>query len=351
MKYRRMGNSGLVVSELCLGSNMFGGAQLPFWKELGGLDQGAVDAVVAAAWEGGVNFFDTADGYALGEAEMLLGRALRNLGVSREEVVICTKGGFPMGASPNRRGASRKHLIAACEASLKRLDTDYIDLYLLHTFDPVTPLEETLRALTDLVRAGKVRYLGASNFAAWEVVKCLGIAAREGLEPLVAAQNHWSVATRQVELDLLPMAQSEGVGVMAWGALLGGALTGKYRRDGSATAPGRRGLRLHPSLDRERVFAIVDALAEIAAAHGVTAAEVALAALLRHGATTSVIFGATSPEQVRANLRASDLVLEEAEWSRLDALCAPQPAYGDALTGGARAERLPYLKGPVRQEA
>lgn len=343
MKYRKVGRSGLIVSELCLGTNMFGGANLEFWKTLGGLDQQAVNTVVSTAVDGGVNFFDTADGYSLGQSETLLGQSIKDLNLDRSQVVICTKGGFPMGPTPNNRGNSRAHLTTACENSLRRLGTDYIDLYQMHTFDPATPLEESMRALNDLVQSGKVRYIGCSNFDAWEVVKANAIAEREGLARLEIVETQWSVATRDIERDILPMAKSEGVGIMTWGALLSGVLTGKYHRDGSTADAGHRGGGVHPLLDRNKVFDIVDLLRDIGDAHAVTPAEIALAFLLHNKAATSVIFGSTKAEQVKANLRASDIVLADDEYQRLHEMSKITPNYVHLITGGARTDREPYL--------
>ena len=327
MRYRKLGRSGLMVSELCLGTNMFGGKDLDFWKDLGGLEQQAVNAVVSTALEGGVNFIDTADGYANGQSELCVGRALKELNIQRSNIVLCTKGGMRMAPGPNGDGASRVHLMQACDASLKRLGTDYIDLYLVHFFDPLTPLEETLRAMDDLQRAGKVRYVGCSNFAAWELMKALGISEREGLARFEAIEGNWSIATRGIERDVVPLARSEGVGIMAWGALLGGVLTGKYRRDGSSDQPGRRGGAIPNGLDKNKIHDIVDAMHDIAQAHDVTPAEIALAFLLQEQVTTAVIFGSTKPEQVKANLRASEVALTDAEFKRLDTISADVPDF------------------------
>jgi aryl-alcohol dehydrogenase-like predicted oxidoreductase len=327
MRYRKLGRSGLLVSELCLGTNMFGGKDLRFWKDLGGLEQPAVNAVVSTAIESGVNFIDTADGYSSGESESCLGRALKDLNVPRSNVIVCTKAGMPMGPGPNDGGASRTHLIDACENSLRRLGTDYIDLYLIHYFDPLTPLEETLRSLDDLVRGGKVRYIGCSNFAAWELMKALGISEREGLARFEVIEGNWSIATRDIERDVVPLARSEDVGILAWGALLGGVLSGKYRRDGSSAEPGRHGGSIPSSLDRNRVHDIIDAMREVAQHHSVTPAEIALAFLLREKTTTSVIFGSTRPEQVKSNVRASGLALSDEEFARLDKASATTPDY------------------------
>jgi aryl-alcohol dehydrogenase-like predicted oxidoreductase len=248
-----------------------------------------------------------------------------------------------VGAGPNAGGGSRAHLIHACENSLKRLGTEYIDLYLLHLFDPVTPLEETLRAMDDLVRAGKVRYVGCSNFSAWQVAKALGISERERLVRFDVVQDHWSVATRDIERELVPMARSENIGIVAWGPLLGGVLTGKYKRDGSSDQPGRFGGSIAPVLDKNKIHDIVDVMRVIARARQVTPAEVALAFLLQEKVTTSVIFGATKPEQVAANLKASGLLLSPEEIERLKAISALTPDYGSSAVAPAVAARQQYL--------
>ncbi len=344
MRYRKLGRSGLVVSELCLGTNTFGGGDLEFWKELGGLDQQAANAVLGAAVEGGINFIDTADGYSEGQSEVAIGRAIRELGLDRSSLVIGTKAGLRMGPGPNNQGTSRAHLVRACEASLRRLDTDYIDLYMLHLFDPLVPQEESLRALDDLVRDGKVRYVGCSNFAAWEVMKALGISQREQLERFEVVQSHWSIASRGVERELVPFALSEGVGITAWAPLLGGVLTGKYRRDGSSDTPGRRGGKVAPMLGHDRVHDIVDAMREIALRHEVSAAEIALAFLLHNRGATSLLVGATRPEQVQANLRAVEVSLSDEEYAQLDQLSALTPDYGTAAVAPARTQRLDIVR-------
>jgi aryl-alcohol dehydrogenase-like predicted oxidoreductase len=343
VRYRKLGRSGLLVSELCLGTNMFGGADDAFWKEYGGLDQKAVDAVVARAVEGGVNFIDTADGYTKGESERSLGRALKNLRLDRSTIHICTKGGTQTGVGPNGCGGSRAHLLDACDQSLKRLGTDYIDLYLLHWFDPATPIDETLRAFDDLVRWGKVRYVGCSNFAAWELMKALGISEREGLVRFEVVQSHWSIATREIERETVPLARSEGVGLMAFGALLAGVLTGKYESDGSTGQRGRFGGKIPAMLDKDKVHRIINLMREIAQPHAVTPAEIALAFLLREKAVSSVIFGSTGPEQVAANLRASAIVLSDDDCRQLDEISALPLEFGPSRTAPARVARQQYL--------
>jgi aryl-alcohol dehydrogenase-like predicted oxidoreductase len=343
MHFRKLGRSGLIVSELCLGTNMFGGAEDKFWKEFGGLDQGAVNAVMAKAVDGGVNFIDTANGYTKGESEQRVGQALKDLSLDRSAIHICTKGGTQSAMGPNGCGGSRAHLLDACHQSLKRLGTDYIDLYLLHWFDPATPLDETLRAFDDLVRMGKVRYVGCSNFAAWEVMKALGISEREKLARFDVVQSHWSVATREIEREMVPLARSEGIGLMVFGALLSGVLTGKYRRDGASDQPGRFGGKLPAILNREKVHDIIDVMREIAAAHAVTPAQIAIAFLLREKAVASVIFGSTTPEQVEANLRSCAVVFSDEEFKRLDEISALPVEYGPSRTAPARVMRQKYL--------
>jgi aryl-alcohol dehydrogenase-like predicted oxidoreductase len=343
MRYRKLGRSGLLVSELCLGTNMFGGADDEFWKAYGGLNQAAVNAVIAKAVEGGINFIDTADGYTKGESERSIGQALRDLELDRSTIHICTKAGTQSGLGPNGCGGSRAHIFDACEKSLKRLGTDYIDVYFLHWFDPVTPLDETLRAFDDLVRMGKVRYVGCSNLTAWEVMKALGISERERLARFDVVQNHWSIATREIEREIVPMARSEGVGVMAFGALLGGVLSGKYRRDGSSEQPGRFAGQIPDMLSSDKVHNIIDAMREIAEPRNVSPAEIALAFLLREKATASIIVGSTKPEQIAANLRASDIVLSDEEIKRLDEISALPSEYGPSRTAPARVLRMKYL--------
>lgn len=340
MRYRKLGRTGLLVSELCLGTNMFGGAEDEFWKTYGGLDQTSANSVIAAAFEGGINFIDTADGYTNGQSEQIVGQAIKDLAIPRSSVVLCTKAGMQIGPGQNDGGGSRAHLINACDKSLQRMGVDYIDLYLMHMFDPATPLEESLRALDDLVRAGKVRYVGCSNFTSWEMMKALGISERERLARFEVNQVHWSMAAREIERELVPMANSEGVGILAWGPLLGGALTGKYKRGGGAEGGGRLGAGDLPGLiDADRLHDIVDVMREIGAAHGVTPAEIAIAFLLREKAATSILVGSTKPEQVKANLRASDLTLSAEEIDKLDKVSAFKPDYAAAMMKRTRAGR------------
>lgn len=327
MKYNPLGQTGLLVSELCLGTMTFGGND-GIWKEMGGLDQEHADGLVRTALDAGVNFIDTANVYAAGQSEQITGQALRNLGVARDDVVIATKVLGPMGAGPNARGASRAHILAQARASLKRLQLEHIDLYQIHGVDPLTPIEETMEALDTLVRSGDVRYVGVSNWAAWQIARALGIAERKNLAPLRSLQAYYTLAGRDLERELAPMLLSEQVGLMVWSPLAGGLLSGKYNRDGtSMTGDGRRANFDFPPVNRERAFDVIDAMRPIAAAHGCSVAQIALAWLLHQKVVTTVIMGARRPEQLTDNLAATAITLSEAELAALDHVSALPPEY------------------------
>lgn len=342
MRYRRMGRTGLLVSELCLGTNTFGGGDSEFWRTLGGLDQPAAEAVIASAFEAGINFIDTADAYASGESEQRIGQALRNLGIDRSQAVIATKFGLRRGSGANDMGASRGQVLRALEASLKRLQTDYIDIYMIHFFDVATPLEETLRTLDAAVRDGKVRHVGCSNFAAWQVMKGLRISAAEHLERFEVIEANWSAASRGIERELAPMALDENVGLLIWGPMLGGLLSGKYGRDGTGEGQGRTGGAVPPVIDREQLFDVVDALRSVADRQGATVAQVALAWVLHQKGVTSVLFGARDPAQVADNVKASDIVLSNEDLDAISAAAEPVMDYGPWSMRGSAGARLPY---------
>ena len=325
MRYNKLGNTGLFVSELCLGTMTFGG-EGQVWDKIGDVQQEAADALVRSALDAGVNFIDTANVYSGGRSEEILGQALRNLSIARDEVVIATKGFGQMGGGQNGRGATRYHLIDACKASLKRLQLDHIDLYQIHGFDPATPIEETLRALDTLVQHGHVRYVGVSNWAAWQITKALGISERLNLHRFVSLQAYYTIAGRDLERELVPMLQSEGLGLMVWSPLAGGLLSGKYDREGTAAA-GRRDAFDFPPVDRDRAFDVIDAIRPIAEAKGVSVAQVALAWLLHQPVVTSVIIGAKRPEQLADNLAAVDVTLSDDELNRLNQVSQLQPEY------------------------
>ena len=321
MEYRRLGQSGLAVSAFSFGTTSWHGH-----PQIGTADLQTAKRQVAMALDAGVNMFDTADRYGFGQCEVYLGEAL---GKRRENVVIATKVHNRMSDLPNDGGLSRKHLIAACEASLRRLKTDYIDLYQMHGWDGVTPLEETLRALDDLVTAGKVRYIGTSNFSGWHLMKALGISVREGLARFVSQQIYYSLQARDAEFELVPLALDQGVGILVWSPLAGGLLSGKWRREADAPRESRRlaGWPDPPINDEGKLWDTIDVLVEIADSRGVSAAQVALAYLAGKPGVSSVIIGARTDEQLAENLRAVDLSLEDAEERRLDDVSAPNLLY------------------------
>ena len=303
------------VSELCLGTMTFGGTGR--FAAVGTLGQEAVDGLVRTAIDAGVNFIDTANVYSFGLSEELTGQAIRNVGVNRDDLVIATKGYRPMGAGPNEQGLSRKHIMQQAEASLKRLKTDYIDLYQIHAFDPLTPLEETLDVLNDLVSSGKVRYIGASNLAAWQLMKALSYSAYNRVARFVSLQAYYTLVSREMERELIPLLNDQKVGLMVWSPLTGGLLSGKYKR-GQVPDEGRlTGFDIIP-VNKERAFDILDVLHPMAEEKGATVAQLALAWLLNRPAVTSVIIGANKPEQLADNLGSVKVEFTEDEMSKLD---------------------------------
>jgi aryl-alcohol dehydrogenase-like predicted oxidoreductase len=325
MRYKPLGSTGLFVSELCLGTMTFGGTG-PY-ANLGTVQQAEADAMVARAFEAGVNFIDTADTYSGGHAERITGQALKNLGLRRDEVVVATKVFGETGPGPNQRGASRAHLLGAVKASLARLQLDHIDLYQLHGFDPATPIEETLRALDDLVRQGWVRYVGVSNWAAWQIAQALGLARAHGLETFATLQAYYTVAGRDVERELVPMAASEGLGLLAWSPLAGGLLSGKYTRAQRSVEGSRRAAFEFPPVDMARAYDVIDVLAGLAETKRVSVAQLAIAWLLHQPRVTSVILGAKRIEQLDDNLGAAGVVLSADELQALDAASRLPPEY------------------------
>jgi len=297
-----------------------------YWKVIGELEQKDANELVNIALEAGVNFFDTADVYSEGLAEEMLGKAL---GKHRKEIILATKVRGRTGNGPNEVGLSRHHIIENCNASLKRLGTDYIDLYQLHSFDPYTPQEETLRALDDLVRAGKVRYIGASNHSGWQLMKALAISDKQNLEKFVTLQAYYSLVSRDLENELVPLCLDQKLGILTWSPLGGGFLTGKYRRGKDRPKNARRTDRESQFLqfDEEKGFDIVDELEKIAKNHNATIAQAALNYLLRKPGVTSVIIGARTKEQLTDNLKTTDWEMTAEEVAKLDELSAPTKVY------------------------
>jgi aryl-alcohol dehydrogenase-like predicted oxidoreductase len=347
VKYNQLGRTGLYVSEIALGTMTFGGnADAGMWKAIGALQQDEVDAIVGRALAAGVNFIDTADVYSFGESERLLGQSLQNLGVKRSDVVIATKVYGEMGQGPNDRGASRGHIMDSVQKSLERLQTDHIDLYQIHGTDPVTPIDETLRALDDLTRQGLVRYVGVSNWQAWRIAKALGISEARDYARFETLQAYYSVAGRDLERELVPLMNSEKLGLMVWSPLAGGYLSGKYSPGGEGAGDSRRASFDFPPIDRTRADACVEVMREVGKARGVSPARVALAWLLAKPHVMSVIIGAKTIEQLDDNLAAVDLQLTSEEVGQLDQvseLAAEYPGWMLARQGGHRVPK-PFQK-------
>jgi aryl-alcohol dehydrogenase-like predicted oxidoreductase len=338
MRMRRLGNSGLFVSELCFGAMTFGGRD-GLWGQVGQLDQTEADTLVGTALDAGINFFDTANVYADGRSETMLGQALRNLGVPRDEVVVATKVGLTMGQGQNMRGASRGHVLSQCRASLGRLGLDHIDLYQIHAFDPATPIEETLGALDTLVRAGEVRYIGLSNWAAWQVMKAIGIGRAHDLAPIASLQAYYSLVGRDLEREIAPMLASEQVGLLVWSPLAGGYLTGKYAEDDSEDGGRLRTLDF-PPIDRVRGGPLIEVLRWTARKHEATPAQIAIAWLLQRPVVTSVLLGARRAEQLEDNIRATAVALDASDLDALERASALPSEY-PGWQSGLLADRRP----------
>ena len=330
MEYVNLGRTGLRVSRLCLGTMTFGSTAWRPWI----LPEDASRPFIRRALDAGINFFDTADMYSRGVSEEIVGRALGDL-TTRDQVVIATKAFFPMGDGPNDRGLSRKHLFDAVDASLRRLGTDYVDLYQIHRFDPHTPIEETLEALNDIVRAGKARYIGASSMYAWQFAQMLQVSDRRGWARFVSMQNHYNLVYREEEREMLPLCRAEGIGIIPWSPLARGFLAGNRER--FTGADGKRGgetLRARTDEYAQSLyyadsdFRVVDQVVEIARGRGVTPAQVALAWILRQSGVTAPIIGVTKVEQLDDAVAALDVTLDDDESGRLEAPYVPHPVLG-----------------------
>lgn len=344
MRYKTLGGSGLFVSELCLGTMTFGGGN-EFWNTIGRLDQTVADGIVARALDAGINFIDTADVYSGGLSEEITGRAIVNSGRKRSEVVLATKALGTVGPGHNDRGASRGHIMDAVKASLKRLGTDYIDLYQIHGLDRFTPIEETMRALDDLVRQGHIRYVGVSNWSAWTIMKALGLADRHGWTRPSTLQAYYTIAGRDLEREIVPLLEAEKLGLMVWSPLAGGLLAGKIDRDGNGPDGSRRTNFDFPPVDKERAFACIEVMREIAEAHGVSVARIALAFVLHQPFVMSVIIGAKTLEQLDDNLAAVDVMLSADDLARLGEVSALPREYPGWMIERQAGMRLPEPQG------
>lgn len=339
MNYRMLGRTGLYVSELCFGAMTFGGEG--GFKVIGAQGQSEADALVGRCLDSGINFFDTANIYSNGLSEQILGKAL---GERRKDVVLATKVRGRMGPGVNEVGLSRGHIMDSVHASLKRLGTDYIDLYQIHGFDAVTPMDETLRALDDLVRQGKVRYLGASNLAAWQLMKALGISEHRGLSRFESLQAYYSIAGRDLERELVPLMKDQQVGLMVWSPLAGGFLSGKYRRGAQGPEGARRTQFDFPPVNQERAYSVIDVMDGIAKAHSSSVARVALAWLLHQSHVTTIVIGAKTAEQLEDNLAAPGLKLSPEQLAALETASALPPEYPGWMLAFQGQGRAPEQK-------
>jgi len=337
MEYRQLGNSGLRVSVLTLGTMTFGGVG---WSSMvGTTDVDGAKRQIGMCLDAGVNLIDTADVYSAGASEEIVGQALAD---RRDDVLLATKVRMPMGDGPNDAGLSRHHVIRGCEASLRRLGTDYIDLYQVHEWDGQTPLEETLGALDSLVQSGKVRYIGASNYAGWQLMKALGIAERDGLPRFVSQQIHYSLQARDAEYELVPLSLDQGLGILVWSPLAGGLLSGKYRRSDPNPEGTRRfaGWDEPPVYDEDKLYDTIDVLVEIGQSRGLSAARIALAYLIGQPGVTSVVVGARTDEQLADNLAAASVTLTDDERARLDDVSAMPLLYPYWHQANTASDRL-----------
>lgn len=339
MKYRLLGRTGLYVSDICLGTMNFGGNGI--WKSMGALPLEAVKGQLKTAFEAGVNFYDTANVYSLGQSETLFGQAVQDSGIDRDELVVATKVRGRMGPGPNQVGLSRKHILHQLDQSLKRLQMDYIDLYQIHGFDPITPMDETLSALNDAVKAGKVRYLGVSNHTAWQIMKAQGIAKERHWSRFESIQAYYSIAGRELEREIVPMAQDQEIGIMVWSPLAGGYLSGKFDREGKGPDGSRRSNFDFPPVDKEKASDIIDQMRQIGENHKASVAQIALSWVMHQPGITTIIIGARTDEQLTQNLACSEILLGSDELETLQKVSQLRPEYPGWMLGFQGMDRRP----------
>lgn len=339
MKYNLLGNTGLLVSELCLGTMTFGGQDAGIWSSIGKLQQDEVNGLMRTALDAGINFIDTANVYSYGQSEELLGHSLQQLGIKRDEIVIATKLRGRMNEKPNSAGLSRYHIFNSVDQSLQRLQTGHIDLLYVHGVDPLTPVEEIMHSLNDVVLSGKVRYIAVCNWPAWMVMKARGIAQAKGWNNFVGLQYYYSVAGRDIEREILPLAKDQDLAVMPWSPLAGGFLSGKYTRSNSVADDSRRMVFDFPPVNKEKAYDMIDVMAEIASEHGKTVAEVALAWVRQQPGITSTIIGAKRPEQLQHNIRSTELELTADNLQRIAEISALPAEYPGWMVERQTADR------------
>ncbi len=347
MKYKILGSTGLKISSLCLGTMNYGGKG--FFGYMGNLNQQEVDEQIKTATQAGVNFIDTANIYSEGLSEEMIGQAIKNLAIKRDDLVLATKVRGAMGAGENKKGLSRKHIMEEVEGSLKRLKTDYIDLYQIHTSDPLTPIEETIRVLDDLVQSGKIRYFGASNFSAWHLMKALAYSDHNDRNRFASLQANYSLDTRDIEREIIPLLNDQKVGLMIWSPLSGGLLSGKYKRDLKG-AKGRLNDFPFPPFNEERAYTILDVLYLMAEEKNVSVAQLALAWLMHQPVVSSVIIGATKINQLEDNLKSIEVVFSQEELEKLDEVSQLTPQYPGNVIEIMTADRsagLNFLNGDI----
>ncbi len=344
MKYRKLGNTGLIVSEICLGAMTFGSGE-GMWATVAGVGQEGVTDLIKTALDRGVNFIDTADFYSNGASEVATGHALKSLGLARDSYVLATKVLLRMGEGHNQIGLSRYHIMQNIDASLKRLQVDHIDLYQIHGRDPFTPIEETLDALDDCVRAGKVRYIGLCNLSSWEITKSLWISDRKNLARFESLQMYYSVAGRDIEREIVPLAKDQNLAIMPWSPLAGGLLSGKFSRENDKPGGARRATLDFPPVDRERAWRVIDVMRPIAADHLVSVAQVALAWLLAQPHVTSVIIGAKNRDQLLDNLSATELTLSAEQIKAISDASELPNEYPQWMLDRQSADRLGQVYG------
>lgn len=338
MKYNLLGSTGLLVSEICFGTMTFGGKGR--WEAIGSVQQEEVNALMKRVVEADINFIDTANVYSFGESEKLLGQSLRDLGLNRNELVIATKVRGRMNEKPNSIGLSRYHIFNSVDESLKRLQLDHIDILYAHAVDFVTPVEEIMHSLSDIVQTGKVRYIAVCNWPAWMVMKAMGIAEKNNWNKFIGLQYFYSLAGRDIEREIMPLAKDQNLAVLPWSPLAGGFLTGKFTREKEKAGNARRDTFDFPLINKEKTYDIVDVIAEIGKGHGVSAAQVALAWVRQQPGVTSTIIGAKNIDQLNDNLKSTELVLSAEDLAKIEAVSALSKEYPGWMTEYQSADRI-----------
>jgi aryl-alcohol dehydrogenase-like predicted oxidoreductase len=342
MKYNLLGKTGVLISEMCLGTMTFGGQG--YWKAVGELQQNDASQLVKLAFDQGINFIDTANAYSEGMAETLLGKAIKDLDISHQSLVIATKLRLRMGPGANQVGLSKLHIMDSVDDSLKRLNLSHIDLLYIHGIDKLTPLEETMRGLEAVLASGKVRYLGISNHPAWMVMKANGIAEKRGWNKFCASQNYYSIASRDIEREIVPMLKSECMALIPWSPLAGGFLSGKFTREKEIAGNSRRDAFDFPPLNKQKAFDIIDAMNEIGKKHNISAARVALAWMLTKPYVSSIIIGAKTPDQLKDNIEATKTQLSIEDLEQLEHISALTPEYPAWMIERQQGGRMPEIK-------